>query len=282
MHVPTLRTADDFPAWKQAVRLACMSLDVWDCVTGDEAEPENRELQRIFRRSDRKAFAILQSSIAPNLLQVVKEAQTSRETLEALEAHFGDASLSNKVYLKRSLFKLQQDELQSCLDVTSQILAIADRLSQMRFELSPLDLVIVLLAALHPRFDLWVEQIERLPDDQLTWANVTRKLFHEETRLARLEQRMEALAVSARGAPKRASKTESGSKPVHDPKDDLVCTYCAKRRHTENRCFKRAKDLKLQSKKSAQNFPRKSKSASAYVARASEVTSDYESAEEEF
>ena len=84
----------------------------------------------------------------------MKEAQTSRETLEALEAHFGDASLSNKVYLKRSLFKLQQDELQSCLDVTSQILAIADRLSQMRFELSPLDLVIVLLAALHPRFDL--------------------------------------------------------------------------------------------------------------------------------
>ena len=74
MHVPTLRTADDFPAWKQAVRLACMSLDVWDYVTGDEAEPENRELQRIFRRSDRKAFAILQSSIAPNLLQVVKEA----------------------------------------------------------------------------------------------------------------------------------------------------------------------------------------------------------------
>ena len=52
VHVPTLRTADDFPAWKQAVRLACMSLDVWDCVTGDEAEPENRELQCIFRRSD--------------------------------------------------------------------------------------------------------------------------------------------------------------------------------------------------------------------------------------
>ena len=47
----------------------------------------------------------------------------------------------------------------------------------MRFELSPLGLVIVLLAALHPRFDLWVEQIERLPDDQLTWANVTRKRF---------------------------------------------------------------------------------------------------------
>ena len=50
VHVPTLRTADDFPAWKQAVRLACMSLDVWNCVTRDEAEPENRfaiHLQKI-------------------------------------------------------------------------------------------------------------------------------------------------------------------------------------------------------------------------------------------
>ena len=124
----------------------------------------------------------------------------------------------------------------------------------MNFELSPLDLVIILLAALHPRFDLW---IERLPDDQLTWANVTWKLFHEETQLARLEQQMEALTVSARSTPKCASKTECGSKPVHDPKDDLVCTYCEKRKHTANRCFKKAKDLKLQTKKSAQNSSRK-------------------------
>ena len=88
--------------------------------------------------------------------------------------------------------------------------------------------------------------------------------------------------MSAHSTPKRASKTERGSKPVHDPKDDLVCTYCEKRRHTEGRCFKKAKDLKLQAKKSAHNSPRKAKSASANVARASEVTSDYESAEEEF
>ena len=55
MHIPTLRTADDFPAWKQAVRLTCMSLDVWDCVTGDEAEPENRDLQRICKSSSQAA-----------------------------------------------------------------------------------------------------------------------------------------------------------------------------------------------------------------------------------
>ena len=90
------------------------------------------------------AFAV-RSAIAHGLIRVVKGAQNSRQTLEVLEAHFGDAILSIKVYLKRSLFKLRQDELQSCLDVTSQILVIADRLSRMDFELL-LGVVILLLS----------------------------------------------------------------------------------------------------------------------------------------
>ena len=54
--------------------------------------------------------------------------------------------------------------------------------------------------------------------------------------------------------------------------------------HTEDRCFREAKDLKLQTKKTAQYTytSRKAKSASTHVAHASEVTSNYESAEEDF
>ena len=99
------------------------------------------------------------------------------------EAHFGDTSLSNKVYLKRFLFKLQQDELQSFLDITSRFLLLL--IAYLNW-ISSYSLWIH-LAAFHPWFDLWIEQIKHLPDDQLTWANVTQKLFHEETKLARLE-----------------------------------------------------------------------------------------------
>ena len=59
------------------------------------------------------AFAV-QLTLAQGLIWVVKEAETSWKTLEVLEAHFGQASRSNKVYFKRSLFKLQQDKLPSC------------------------------------------------------------------------------------------------------------------------------------------------------------------------
>jgi nicotinic acid phosphoribosyltransferase len=133
----------------------------WDCVTGAEEEPENRDLAHAFRRSDRKAYAILQSAIAPNLIQVVKDCRTSRETFDALKEHFGDTSLSNKVYINRCLFKLQQDEIQNCLDLTAHIVTMTGKLSQMNFLLSPIDSVIVLLASLHPGLDQWVEQTER-------------------------------------------------------------------------------------------------------------------------
>ena len=80
-----------------------------------------------------------------------------------------------------------------------------------------------------------------------------------------------AVLVIISSTSKHASKSDRGPNSVHDPKDNLIC-----------KCFRKVKDRKLQTKKSAQNTSRKAKSASAYVARASEVASDYESAEEDF
>ena len=124
--------------WPSDLLLVCTWFDmlrrrnnVSVCVNGVELELAD---PHAFSRLG-TAFAV-RSAIAQGLIRVVKGAQNSRQTLEVLEAHFGDAILSIKVYLKRSLFKLQQDKLQSCLDVTSQILVIADRLSHMDFELS--------------------------------------------------------------------------------------------------------------------------------------------------
>ena len=68
-----------------------------------------------------------------------------------------------------------------------------------------------------------------------------------------------------------------------DSTGDLICTSCDKQRYMEDKCFKKAQDLKLCAKKSAQNTSSgKSKAASAYVACTSEVTLDNELAEEEF
>ena len=160
IHVP----ADDLPAWRRAVRLLCLSHDVWGNVTGDNVCPDDPALVRLFLKDDRKAQAILQSTLALNLTQIVQNTGTALETMVAIEAHFADESLTNKVFLKKSLFKIQQHDTMSCLDLTSQIAEISDQLTLMDFQILPLDLVIILLAALHPRFDVWVEQIEKLDE----------------------------------------------------------------------------------------------------------------------
>ena len=58
------------------------------------------------------------------------------------------------------------------MDLTSQIdimaMEISDQLALMNFQIQPVDLVIILLAALHPWYDVWVEQFEKLEEDLLT------------------------------------------------------------------------------------------------------------------
>ena len=44
IHVPVLRTADDLPAWRRAVRLLCLSHDVWGNVTGNNVRPDDPAL----------------------------------------------------------------------------------------------------------------------------------------------------------------------------------------------------------------------------------------------
>ena len=63
IHVPVLRTADGLPAWRRAVRLLCLSHDVWGNVTGDNVRPDDPALVRLFLKDDRKAQAILQSTL---------------------------------------------------------------------------------------------------------------------------------------------------------------------------------------------------------------------------
>ena len=72
---------------------------------------------------------------------------------------------------------------------------ISDQLALMNFQIEPLDLAIILLAALHPRYDVWVEQIEKLDKDQLTWGIITKKLYREESRISRINERVKAMVL---------------------------------------------------------------------------------------
>ena len=213
-------------------------------------------------KDNRKAQAILQSTLALNLTQIVQGAGNARETMEAIEDHFADESLTNKVFLKKSLFKIQQHDTLSCLDLTSQIMEISDQLALMNFQIQPLDLVRILLAALHPRYDVWVEQIEKLDEDQLTWGIITKKLYREESRISRINERVEAMVLIS----------FIGSCSIKQSLKTLVrCDYCRKNGHLKKNCWKYQKDLKSKEKKTK---PSKTQETALFARDISESWSD--------
>ena len=92
------------------------------------------------------------------------------------------------------------------MDLTSQIIEISDQLALMNFQIQPLDLVIILLAALHPRYDVWVEKIEKLDEHQLTWGIITKNLYQKKARTSRVQ--VEAMVlIPVIGSIKQSLKT---------------------------------------------------------------------------
>ena len=72
----------------------------------------------------------------------------------------------------------------SCLDLTLQITETFYKLNLMHFEIVPLNLVITMLVTGDPWYDYWVEQIEKIEQDQLTWVTIPNQLYKEEYRIS--------------------------------------------------------------------------------------------------
>lgn len=152
--IPLLRGPEDYSAWFHAVKMACMSKDVWRHALGEVLRPDRgNEGHEVWRVAGQKALTILQSYLAPNMIQVVARCVTSADMLAALNASCFVASLSNKVHMRRGLYRVEQTIGMSCRDITMKIQTLNDQLHHVDFGLQELDLVIILMASLHSRFD---------------------------------------------------------------------------------------------------------------------------------
>ena len=232
--IPLLRGAQDYPAWKHAVKMVCMSKDVWRYVERRFPPFENEDAEEKRRVNDQKALTILQTYLAPNLIQIVRNCHTAHETMHAIDQHCFAASLSSRVHLRRTLYTIDQSTTpMPLLDLTMLIQSTNDQLLHVDFGLQEQDLVIVLMAALDPKFDQLVLLLEQEPLQNLTWQYVTSRLYSEEQRLLRAEDKAQSLVAHV-----------LPHSPKKKPNAFKKCSYCEKKGHSEDYCWKKRDDKK--------------------------------------
>ena len=204
--IPLLRGAQDYPAWKHAVKMVCMSKDVWRYVERRFPPFENEDAEEERRVNDQKALTILQTYLAPNLIQIVRNCHTAHETMHAIDQHCFAASLSSRVHLRRTLYTIDQSTTpMPLLDLTMLIQSTNNQLLHVNFGLQEQDLVIVLMAALDPKYDQLVLLLEQEPLQNLTWQYFTSRLYSEEQWLVQAEDKDQSLVAHvSTHSPKKA------------------------------------------------------------------------------
>ena len=187
-------------------------------------------------RADRRALAFIQATIAPNLRQLTTEAGTASQVYGLLNAHYRDDSLTNQIYLKKSVFMIRQDDTTPSLDLTAQILSFQNQLRLIGKPLEDLDLIVVLLASLNTRLADWIEKVEKWREVDLVWDGVTKSLFREEARQSCLTREAETNAVLSTRPPRPSQSLD-------------FCQFCKKTGHVEAKCFRRRESKRLDCKR---------------------------------
>ena len=134
--------------------------DATPVVTPDQ-EPEGAAELKDWTRADRQALALIQALIAPNLCQLTAEAKTASHAFVYVNTLYQDDSLTNQIYLKKSILFFRQDDSTPCLDLTAHMLYYQNQPRLIGKPLDELDLVVVLLASLIPRFNDWIGKVEK-------------------------------------------------------------------------------------------------------------------------
>ena len=136
--------------------------------------------------------------LAPNIIQIVRNFHTTHETMHAIDQHFFAASLklSSRVHLRGTLYTIDQSSTpMPLLDLTMLIQSTNNQLLHVNFGLQEQDLVIVLMAALDPKYDQLVLLLEQEPLQNLTWQYFMSRLYSEEQWLVQAEDKDQSLVA---------------------------------------------------------------------------------------
>ena len=248
--------ATNFHAWKQKIFHLLVLKDLEEYI---EADPPVGTDLAAWRKKDIKAQAIIGLTLSDDLLENVREVQSTKEMWKKICDVFQRHTLLNKLAARRKFYTATMGNNESVLQFSNRVLQLASTLKSMDVTVDESETSMALLNGLPEDYAPLITAMDTMSGENevLKFDYVKSRVMQEEQRItirtSRKKKLMQGIGkIRSRkycSYAKQQLPTASTSRPPRS-----TCGFCKKKGHNDAACWKKNPHLNPHKKQNPQHL----------------------------
>lgn len=240
---------NNFCLWQMRMKSILIQQGIKVALSGKEKKPTKIN-DDDWVDIDERALSTIQLYLSDEVLYNVRKETTAKSLWEKIETLYMGKSLSNKLHLKKQLYRLKLDEGYDVLEHMNTFNKMIIDLLKLDVKLDDEDKSLLFLSSLPDSYDHFVTTLlcgkETIKFEEVTQAIISNAAMKKSTRN---DSHTKGLLVkggsSDRGRTKENGKARrNNSRSKSRSKNDSECFFCGKKGHWKRDCWKyRAKNM---------------------------------------
>lgn len=234
----------NFYAWKQKIKhlLALKDLDEF---IDDDPPSRTDESFKAWTRKDIKAQATIGLTLSDEMLANTREVETTKQMWKKICDIFERHTLLNKLAARRKFYTATLEEGESILQYANRLRQLAAILKSMNVDIDESEMAMAMLNGLPEAYDPLISAIDAIhgEDEKLKFDYVKSRIIQEEQRINTRTSQAAAKTEAAALAALAPATTPRAPRPR--------CSFCKKKGHTEDKCWKKHPHLNPHTKNTA-------------------------------
>lgn len=214
-------TEHNFHVWKQKIDLIIAYREVDHVVSERNPYDEGSSEHKRWVRSDKVALPVIGLSLSDDMLEHVRGLETAKEMLESIVNVFNRHTLLDKLRSRRDFYTATMKTGEKMLTYINRIRHFSTILKSMNVLIEDDEVAMAVLNGLPAKYGNIITALDALGDNStFTLEFVKSRLLQEEQRNSmRVDVKVETALVH------------------RPPRIFPTCTHCARRGHTQDRCW---------------------------------------------
>jgi len=234
--IELLQGSSNYRTWKFSVRMVLQAKDLWEVVSGEEAQPSATDEKAAWERKARKALATIALTLSAAEKEHIIECTNPKAAWEILEKLYEGKGRNRKFMLLQELFRMSMSEGEK-MDV--YLRAVREKMSELAvvgLKLEDDIKLAIILNGLSERYRYLVVSFEK--QERIDFDELTARLLEEEIKV-------DPTAAGPMAMLSRKAGCYICGDVGHLKRDCLrKCRHCNKGGHKESQCWIKHPELK--------------------------------------